>query len=132
MIRLSEISSKKLTINNLPTTGSSKIEYKVNLTIRLLIKEIITKYIKNKNKETENSHLTKKYKFYINNFLFHRGSQEIFMDAAWIQTKGPYIGENFLTGVQNWPSFTRAEIIAITIVFLTVPSNNKVVIYTDS
>ena len=49
-----------------------------------------------------------------------------------IQTKEPCIGENFLTGIQNWSSSTRVEITAITIVLLIIPLNNKVIIYTDN
>ena len=54
------------------------------------------------------------------------------MGAAWIQTKGPNPESWHATGVENWPSSTRAEITAIATALLTVPSNGKVTIHTNS
>ena len=58
--------------------------------------------------------------------MYNRGQQEITMGAAWIQTKGPNPESWQATGVENWPSSTRAEATAIATALLTVPANSKV------
>jgi ribonuclease HI len=54
------------------------------------------------------------------------------MGAAWIQTSGPQPGSYFKTGVENWPSASRPEAMAIATALLTVPENKRVEIHTDS
>ena len=72
------------------------------------------------------------YKFYTDRSLSHRGTQLVRMEAAWIQTAGPKPGSHFKTGVENWPSASRAEATAIATALLTVPQNQKVKICTNS
>ena len=54
------------------------------------------------------------------------------MGAAWIQTSGPQPGSYFKTEVENWPSASRPEVMAIATALLTVPENKRVEIHTDS
>jgi ribonuclease HI/endonuclease/exonuclease/phosphatase family metal-dependent hydrolase len=92
--------------------------------------ELIVAYRTNMNKSLK--HPQTVYEFYTDGSMFNRGQQEVTMGAAWIQTKGPNPGSWHATGVENWPSSTRAETTAITTALLTVPSNSKVTIHTDS
>jgi ribonuclease HI/endonuclease/exonuclease/phosphatase family metal-dependent hydrolase len=72
------------------------------------------------------------YEFYTDGSLNHRGTQECKMGAAWIQTLGPRPGSCFKTGLEDWPSASRAEATAIATALLTVPKEQEVTIYTDS
>jgi ribonuclease HI len=92
--------------------------------------ELIEAYTTNISKSRETPQIT--YEFYTDGSLYNRGQQEITMGAAWIQTKGPNMGSWQATGVENWPSLTRAETMAIAIALLTVPPDSKVKIYIDS
>lgn len=87
---------------------------------------LLVQYIK---KETTN---TIEYEFYTDGSLSQRSSQEVKMGAAWIQTSGPIPGSIFKTGLEDWPSSSRAEVTAIATALLTVPQNRSVKIYTDS
>jgi hypothetical protein len=60
--------------------------------------EITTMYLENRNKERERTQKYNNYEFYTDGSLFNRGQQETTMGAAWIQTKGPNPGNEFLTG----------------------------------
>jgi ribonuclease HI len=90
--------------------------------------ELKKAYIQNKT----NINDSETYEFYTDGSLSDRGTTEIRMGAAWIQTKGPQSGSFFRTGVENWPSASRPEATAIATALLTVPRNKKVKIFTDS
>jgi ribonuclease HI len=82
---------------------------------------------KNNNQET--------YEFYTDGSLINRGATnglETKMGSAWIQTQGPSPNSSFCAGVQDWPSSCKAEATAILTAILTIPRNNKAIIYTDS
>ena len=114
---LNNIFIEDLETNIINDTISSE-EYKIQ------IKDLLKS---NKKNNTINS-----YKFYTDRSLNNRGSKEIKMGAAWIQTVGPYSDSVFKTGVDNWPSAARAEATAIATAILTVPQDKKVEIFMDS
>ena len=75
------------------------------------------------------------YEFYTDGSLINRGATndlETKMGAAWIQTQGLSPNSHFCTGAQDWPSSCKAEATAIITAILTIPRNNKAIIYTDS
>jgi len=93
------------------------------------------------NKKTQDQETTEEqeYEYYTDRSLTNRNTEEeigeteiMRMGAAWIQTKGPKIDQNFGCGVQNWPSSSRAEVTAILTALLVTPRKSKVVIVTDS
>ena len=52
--------------------------------------KLITAYVNNANKTVGKSHII--YEFYTDRFMYKREQQEITMEAAWIQAKGPNPG----------------------------------------
>jgi ribonuclease HI len=75
---------------------------------------------------------TKDFQFYTDGSLGNTVDQDRRMGAAWLQTKGPNQDNFYITGVTDWPSSCRAELVAIILAVLTVPQTSKVEIVTDS
>src|SRR5438876_444747 len=92
--------------------------------------ELIAAYTTNVNRSSEQPQTI--YEFYTDGSMYNRGQQEVTMGAAWIQTKGPNPESWHATGVENWPSSTRAETTAIATALLTILPNAKVTIHIDS
>jgi len=72
------------------------------------------------------------YQFYTDGSLGKAHDQSSRMGAAWLQTEGPNPGRTFQAGIDNWPSSTRAELVAILLATLSVPNGSIVEIRTDS
>jgi ribonuclease HI len=70
--------------------------------------------------------------FYTDGSLINQGTDQIRMGAAWIQSKGPKIDSSFKCGLENWPSSSHAEVVAILTALLVTPEYCKVDIKTDS
>ena len=79
-----------------------------------------------------NSDQVRDFQFYTDGSLGSAKNQEKRMGAAWLQTKGPNQDNFFATGVTDWPSSHRAELVAIILAVLTVPQASRVKIVTDS
>jgi ribonuclease HI len=72
------------------------------------------------------------FQFYTDGSLGRVQDQSLRMGAAWIQTDGSNPGRSFQAAVDNWPSSTRAELVAIILAILSVPNDSAVEIRTDS
>ena len=57
--------------------------------------------------------------------------QQTRMGAAWIMVQDQQITHSFQTGVQDWPSALRAELVAIITIVLALPANQKITVHTD-
>ena len=84
------------------------------------------------NKALDNQDSNTCYEFYTDGSLKSRGSKEVAMGSAWIQTQGPQPNSTFKASPSCWPSSFKAESVAILMALLTVPDRRKVRIYTDS
>src|SRR6266487_1834566 len=59
----------------------------------------------------------------------NKSSEKMGMGSGWISLNGNC---SFSCSTSTWPSFTRAELLAIYTALLTVPINRSVIIKTDS
>ena len=57
--------------------------------------------------------------------------QQTKIGAAWILVQDQQITHSFQTGVQDWPSALRVELVAIITIVLVLPANQKITIHTD-
>ena len=90
------------------------------------------KMLYNNNLDLDKKNEKSKYEFYTDGSLKERGNSESKMGSAWIQTVGQSPNTSFQSSSINWPSFFKAEVIAIFTALLMVPENKEVKIYTDS
>ena len=68
------------------------------------------------------------YRYYTNSSLKQLDS-DVLMGVSWTNDTGT---QQFSCRIEHWPSSTRAELAAIWVTLLIIPSNKHVVIYTDS
>jgi len=94
------------------------------------VKQLTEAY--NNNIHQENTNEKPKYEFYTDGSLKDRSYNQTAMGSAWIQTIGPNPNSTFKLSSENWPSSSRAEILAIFTTLLTVPIERTVEIFTDS
>ena len=70
--------------------------------------------------------------FYTDGSLTDINSKDVRMGIGWIQVQENTPREEFSAQISNWPSSTRAELIAIVTAIYTCALNSTVTIYTDS
>ena len=99
-------------------------------------RELIKKLEENRKARNQGILEEQEYEYYTDGSLINENTGEEIektrIGTAWIQTKGPEIGQNFGCGVQDWPSSSRAEATAILTALLVTPRESKVIIATDS
>jgi ribonuclease HI len=76
--------------------------------------------------------MANKFQFYTDGSVGRTSDQEKKMGIAWIQTEGPNIGSSFAASLSDWPTSYKAELTAIIIAALTVPTASEVEVVTDS
>jgi ribonuclease HI len=134
-----EMSNTFSPANSIDYLKSQPIISIIDLGNTLIHKWILTESYKNQLVEAYNNNLTKDnnsietiYEFYTDGSLQNRGSTQMSMGSAWIQTSGPNPNTTFRISSTTWPSSSKAETIAIFTALLTIPEERNVKIFTDS
>jgi len=88
---------------------------------RDLLKEIASKYSNNKELE-----------FYTDGSLYNIGTDNIKIGIGWIQTNIDASPASFISSIENFPSSTKAETMALLTALLVTPPKCKITICLDS
>ena len=75
---------------------------------------------------------SKQLEFYTDGSLSNLSSKNMSMGIGWIQTNNSAPNVEFFARITEWPSSTRAEIMAILSALITCPNSCDVTIFTDS